>query len=152
MNDIGYNQVGGVMLLVLMLMIVFIVIASATLRYVIRQSHETIDQEQEEQAFNAADSGVAYVYWLLDPAGGQKVPADIAETTRAVYDDSDAEIGTFTINDIITNTDEIEFTSTGRDTELTERCQVIKVRLRQPVDNERYILTDWDHLVGYPCS
>ncbi|HBE90741.1 MAG: hypothetical protein A3E37_02085 [Candidatus Andersenbacteria bacterium RIFCSPHIGHO2_12_FULL_46_9] len=152
MNNSKNNQAGGVMLLVLIIMIIFIVIASATLRYVIRQSHETIDQEQEEQAFNAADSGVSYVYWLLDPAGGQKVVTDIQAVTKTVYDDLDAAIGTFTIDDIVTDTNEIEFTSTGRDIALPDRCQVIQVRLRQVEANERHVLTDWDNLVGYPCS
>ena len=142
------------MLLVLMLLIVFIVMMSAILRYVIRQSHETIDQEQEEQAFNAADSGVSYVYWLLDPAGGQNGMVDIGEITQTVRDEEDRAIGTFTIGDINvdTSTNKITFSSTGRDINLPDRCQVIQVTMRPQAVDEPFIITDWDHQVGYPCS
>jgi len=140
------------MLLVLMMLILFIAIMSATLQYVIRQSHETVDQEQEEQAFNVADSGVSYVQWMLDPTGGQKLPADIVVMTQMVHDDLGQEIGTFTIDDLWADTNEIIFTSTGRDVELTDRCQVIRVGMKQLEADEQYVLTEWDHLVGYPCS
>lgn len=142
------------MLLILMLMIVFIVIVSATLRYVVRQSHETVDQEQEEQAFNIADSGVSYVLWLLNPEpdGMAKLPGDIVTITQTVRDEADNEIGNFTIDNIVADTSEIKFTSTGKDKVLTDRCQVINVELKQLVADEPYIVTGWDHLVGYPCT
>lgn len=146
-------QTGGIMLLVLMLLIVSITIMSATLRYVIRQSHETVDQEQEEQAFNIADSGVSYVLWLLDPGltGGQNQPADIGVINQAVYDNLGNQIGVFTIDNVVAGTGEISFGSIGRDLTLVDRCQVVKVELRQVEVGGQFILTDWDHQVGYPC-
>lgn len=146
-------QTGGIMLLVLMLLIVFITIMSATLRYVIRQSHETVDQEQEEQAFNIADSGVSYVLWLLDPGptGGQIQPTSVGVINQAVYDNIGNQIGVFTIDNIVAGTGEIAFSSIGRDLVLVDRCQVIEVELRQVESGGQFIVTDWDHQVGYPC-
>jgi hypothetical protein len=146
------DQAGGIMLLVLVLLIVSIAIMSAMLRYVSRQSHETVDQEQEEQAFNAADSGVSYVLWLLDPDGGGEVPTSVSTMSRVVYDDLGEPIGTFTIDDIVADTGVITFTSTGRHIALTNRCQAIVVELKQREAGAQYIATNWDHQVGYPCS
>jgi len=162
----GGDQRGGVMLLVLVLLIVFIVMMSATLRYVIRQSHETVDQEQEEQAFNAADAGISYALWLLNPnlhdpdinpfdiRQMAQNPHDTVVTNHPVQDDNGMLIGTFTFDDLNSvqpGHNYMNFRSIGQDAVLTDRCQAIRATLREVVSGEPYVVVSWDHQVGYPC-
>lgn len=155
----GAVDQGGVLLLVVMLMIVFIAMMTYTLRFVVRQSHETINQEQEEQAFWAADSGVSYALWLLD--GGNKVPGDFTTplpsftaliTDHAVTDDLGQQIGSFSLVDIVEVDSTLQLRSIGKDVNLSNRCQSIEVGLRQLQPGEPYVVTQWNHQVGYPCT
>lgn len=144
------------MLLVLMIMIVFIAMTTFTLRYVVRQAHETVNQEQEEQAFWAADSGVSYTTWLLAPSGGGYTPDQISGlgtiSNHAVRDDLNQQIGSFSLVDIVSGTGIIELRSIGKDITLTNRCQSIAVQLRQLELGEPYVVTKWNHQVGYLCT
>ena len=149
---------GGVLLIVMVMMIVFVTMAAYALRFVVRQSHETINQEQEEQAFWIADSGVSYVAWLLDPSGGNKAPGDIlglpSITNHVVTDDLGQTIGSFSLVDIVTvaGTNSIQLRSIGKDQVLTDRCQSIAVELRQLEVGGSYVVTQWNHQVGFLCT
>jgi len=141
------------MLLVLIIMIVFVVMMTYTLRFIVRQSHETINQTQEEQAFGVADSGVSYAYWLLDPAGGNYIPATFpAIIDHVVTDDLGQQIGTFSFVDVATGTGFVQLRSIGKDASLVDKCQSIAIELRQLQAGEPYMITQWNHQVGSLCT
>jgi hypothetical protein len=149
------TEQGGVLLLVMVIMIVFIAMTTYTLRFVVRQSHETVNQEQEEQAFGAADSGVSYTLWLLNPSGGNYDTGDIAAlsaiTDHPVTDNLGRQIGTFSLVDIVAGTRFLQLRSVGKDAVLSNKCQTIFVKLRQLELGEPYVVTQWDHQVGVSC-
>ena len=62
-----HTERGGITLLTLMMLVLFIIIFGASSRWIARQSRGTVEQEQEEQAFGLADTGINYTSWLLLP-------------------------------------------------------------------------------------
>jgi len=154
---------GSITLYVLIMMIVFVIITSATIQFVSRQSHQTTDQEQEEQAFALADAGVQYVLWLLTlanpgpPIAGYS-PADLtsneditAQLTNHVITDADGvAIGKYSVNVVVEDTSTVHVKSIGRSTGRSDLCQVINATYKKPI-NDNFRLTAWDHEVGYNC-
>ena len=151
---VGTEQ-GGVLILVLVLMIVFIVIATYSLRFIVRQSHEIINQENEEQAFWAADSGVSYAAWLLAPGGGNISPNQIVNadgiTDHIITDDLGRMVGMFDLVDIVSGDQTIELRSVGFGTAAINSCQTIAAELRQLRAGDPYVITQWNHEVGEGC-
>lgn len=155
---------GGVTILVLVMLLVFVIIFGSLIRYIARQSNLTVNQGQEEQSFGLADTGVQYVLWLLGPNpnptgsnGGGQTPQDIctADLSDLLQDhevtDGSQGIGLFTIEPLTADATSIRIRSTGRDANRPDICQVVEADIRQAPDN-LYHVVSWNHLLGYPCG
>lgn len=147
---------GSITLIVLLMLIVFVLIFTASIQFIARQSRELTDQEQEEQAFGLADSGVQYTLWLLSPNGGNRTPTDLQSnppatlTDHAVHDADGSALGTFTVTLTSADSGSLALTSTGYDAVKTNRCQTITARLQRSTTGQ-YKITQWDNHVGYAC-
>lgn len=148
---------GGILLIVLIIMIVFIAMVTFTLSYINRQSHVIAEQKQEERIFSIAESGISFVAWLLDSGGGNYQPEDISALSsiidHPIKDKNDNTIGFFTIRDITAdnNIHTIQFTSYGVPVNATDKCQSIEAELYQREPGSPYKTTKWDHQTNLEC-
>ncbi|MEX1997961.1 MAG: PilX N-terminal domain-containing pilus assembly protein [Candidatus Andersenbacteria bacterium] len=156
---------GSIMLLVLILLVVFVIIMTASVRFIARQSTQTANQEQEEQAFEIADAGINYTLWLLDSEGGNFTPEQLeagpdgggpptADTeNHLIHNDQSELIGRFSLDfsDADNVAGVLTVRATGKDEIKPDLCQVIEAKVQKDANGE-YRLYRWDHLVGYPCS
>lgn len=156
-NPFSRLDKGGVTILVLSLAIVFSIIAATSAQLVTRQNRETIDQEQEEQAFGLADAGVYYTQWLLDPNGAALSVDDLlnnppSETTNhAITTNGGETIGTFTITFLAgADNDFIDISVEGKDFGV-DICQDVMATLTR-FDTEEFLITDWEHDSPRECS
>lgn len=151
------KQQGSVLLLVVLMLLVFAIIAGASIRFIARQSNQTVQQEQEEQAFEIADAGANYVLWLLSASGGNKSPLSLVASpppsTRdhAIANQAGQSIGKFDLFFGPACPDSLSFRSVGYDQIKTNLCQVVDGTAKL-FSNGEYRLIKWDHLVGYPCN
>lgn len=150
-------QRGGILLLVLLMLLVFMIISVAGLRFIVRQSHQTVLQEQEEQAFAIADAGVSYTMWLLSAAGGNFTPQQLVASpppsarNHSLTNTAGETIGKFDVFYGPACSDYLEFRSIGYDMVKTDLCQVVTGKVQQFTSGE-FKLIKWDHLLGYPCN
>jgi hypothetical protein len=143
---------GSVTLMVLVLLIVFLTILGASIRYIARQSKQTTDQGQQDQAFGLADAGVQYTYWLLNEG---KAPSEISTTpgtTGHTITASGVELGSFTIN-VVAFDDSVgtlSILSVGEDNLRPEFCQAVRANFE--LENDIYRVAEWRHETGYVCE
>lgn len=151
------QQRGGIVLLVLLMLLVFTIIATASLRFIVRQSNQAVLQEQEEQAFGIADAGVNYVLWLLSGTGGNFTPLQLVAAppsstqNHPVTDTASQKVGEFDLYFGPACSDYVEFRSVGYDLLKTNLCQVVDGKA-QLFTNGEYKIVKWNHLVGYQCN
>ncbi len=147
---------GSVMLLVMLMLILFVMIMAASVRFIARQSQQTVLQEQEEQAFEIADAGINYALWLLGEAGGGFTPQEIvanppaSATDHVVRTATGGTVGEFDLVFGPACSEWVQVRSFGYDQIKTELCQVIDAQINRFASGDLRI-TRWDHLVGYPC-
>lgn len=150
-------QRGGILLLVLLMLLILMIISAASVRFIVRQAHQTVLQEQEEQAFAIADAGVNYTVWLLAATGGNFTPQQLVASpppstkNHPVTDATGETIGKFDIFFGPACTDSLEFRSVGYDAGQPTLCQVVNGKVQQFTSGEFKLIT-WDHLLGYPCT
>jgi len=75
---------GGITLLVLVFLIMFVVISSALLRFISLQSHDATNREQRERTFYFAESGAHYFEWILSATGPGKPVSEVIEPVAKV--------------------------------------------------------------------
>lgn len=142
---------GSITLMVLVFLVSCVIIITASLQFLGRQSHQITDQGQTEKAFDLADSGVEYAVWLLQPKGGGFTAESIAQKmpdtaiNHAVTDSSrqGMVLGYFSL--LVTDlpdpdTGEIKITSVGRSVSRLNDCQIIEAVLR-PFQDKGYRAT-----------
>ncbi len=175
-----YSQRGGILLLTLLIMGVFLVImiaGSGLIRYL---SHYTTSQEPTEHAFAAADAGINYGAWLLN--SGMKTPSTLQPITRTITDPTNEPVGIFDLSFTagkVTSTervilaaiglfklsfrppsfsspDRVIITSIGKDYNDQNVCQIIVAIVRESIPGGgpgTYTMTRWDHqLSTTTCS
>lgn len=153
---------GGILIITLVILAVFVVMAMAAAALVNRQFHEVAGQEQEEQAFQIAEAGVDYATWLLDQGlvdFANPQPITDYEVTDHTQDPPEV-LGTFTAT-----FETIQYTppggpavmrvvSVGKDTVLVNRTQTIEAVIQSEVDPsedepedklELWRVIEWDH-------
>lgn len=153
-------QRGGVLVITLVILVVFLVMMVATVGLVNRQFHEIVGQEQEEQAFQISEAGVSYALWLLDnDLVDYKSPQGV--TDYQVIDETKEPkevLGTFDLTFETLSFVEpigpatIKVKSIGEDAVLTKRKQTIEAVIQSDSDPEDpadqlevWRVIEWDH-------
>lgn len=145
------------MLLVLLMLLVFVIISVAAVRFIARQSTQGVLQEQEEQAFGIADAGVNYTLWLLASTGGNFSPPNLvaappaATRNHPVTNHEGQVVGTFDLWFGPACPDSLAFRAVGYDVLKRDLCQVIDASAVRFATGW-YRVTTWNHLAGYPCD
>lgn len=168
---------GGITIMVLVMLVAFVVILSAFLRYIALQSHLTSDKVQEEQAFGFGDAGVNYAVWLLAANGARRTPADLENadpgtdpdlfaatrnhkvcaydkvTKNSTCEQGETEIGEFTLafHYDPPPIDRLTVTSEGKDINKPGECQTVVAVLAKFADGG-YHVVNWDHKPTNVCS
>lgn len=144
-------QAGSITLWVVVMLVIFAVLLTASLQFITRQSHATIIQEQEEQAFAAAEGGVHQTVWLLN--SGAKTLSDLNTTTVAdepVANSNGDVVARFTLGFSGIDARGVTVLSTGRDEGQPRVCQIVQARVTR-VDSGGFSITGWEHLVSTNC-
>jgi hypothetical protein len=153
------RSTGSTTLFVLVLLLVTILILASLANLISRQSNAITDQEQEEQAFGAADAGVEYVKWLLttgvnvtdivtwaNPSSSEHA----AKLQRTLSAGSDA-ISTFDVVQAKDNSSGgLSIRVHGQDSTRLDICQVIDATLCP--SSGGWATTQWQHYVTRNCS
>ncbi|MGH9856910.1 MAG: hypothetical protein ACRD4B_03600 [Acidobacteriota bacterium] len=66
MNQGTKNKEGSILLMMMVIFGMFAVMLAASVAFINRQFHQTVDQEREELAFHMAEAGVQYTLFLLN--------------------------------------------------------------------------------------
>lgn len=154
------TSLGSITLLVLVTLLVFVIIVSASIGFISRQSHEITNKEQEQKSFGVADAGVQFVLWLLSTDGG-KTPLELIDmynndptstTLNRTLTGSDGEhIGSFSlINFRLDGTGNLSFLSIGKDKTGGTLCQTIEA-IVSPSTANGFQLTSWNHRANNQC-
>lgn len=151
----GIRKAGSVTVMVLVLLVVFIIIGSAIMQYIARQSHQTTDATNRARAFGLADAGVTYAQWLLDGEGGDKLPEELLQSPPEGAINHNVEAGGkiaghFSTHFLAAAADTLQLRAVGRDNLRTDLCQVVLADIRQTNDGWKTIT--WDQQAGYPCE
>ena len=143
-----FSQHGSTTLLTLVLLLITILILASLAQLISRQSNTIVNQEQEEQAFGAADAGVEYVKWLLK--AGQS-PSDIA--TNPPQNQVLNTISNFSLpqTHIQTTDTSISFRVEGHDHHNPNVCQIVDATLCQS-NNGAWPAVQWQHYVTPNCN
>lgn len=145
--------------MVLAMLLAFIIIFASSIQWIARQSRATVDQEQEEQAFGLADTGVNYTIWLLTPLprGAGLAPSELlinppaATENHAITGDDGAVLGFFSIDYLTSDADQITLTSVGWDAIRPDICQAVDATLKR-FANGAFRVTSWHHRLKYDCN
>lgn len=130
---------------------VFAIIMAGSAALINRQFNQVVGQEQEEQAFQIAESGVSYALWLMDQglvdfANPQSI-ADYEVKDQTV--DPPEVLGTFdltfqTLSFTPGGPVAIRVVAEGEDLVLKERKQTIEATI-QSDDLDDFRVVEWDH-------
>lgn len=148
MNRNGNFQRGGVALMLLVILGMVAVISGATILFVNRQFTQTVNQEQEEQAFHVAEAGVNVVIFGLN----ESVFTTEGLVQLEVLSGQVAGAGTYTLTFSPVGGSRpgqnIRVLSQGRDT--TGRfCQALEVVVHRTDEaRQQFVVDQWDHLPG----
>jgi len=141
--------------MVLVTLVMFALIMAATTGYIARQSQQTVDQEQEEQAFGLADSGVQYTLWLLDNDGGAQTIGDLIalqSITRELRDENAVVIGTYVAYYSAQVTGNgLRVVAQGKDAQRPDVCQQVEATIAPFADGSHRV-TGWNHHVSTGCD
>lgn len=150
------QQRGSITALVLVMMIVLGVILAASMQFIARQSHQTIVQEQEEQAFAAAEAGVQHVLWLLHAEGGGHTVDTLHSSPPSTLRDHPLTtaggevLAYFTVTTEAPVGGRLKMRSEGRDASLQALCQTIEAEVVQSGANVS--LVSWNHRPTTACG
>jgi hypothetical protein len=143
--------------MVLVMTVLFVGLIIASTAYVNRQSTQSINQEREEVAFSAADAGVQYAWWLIQPGGADIAPDDLrsdppsAATDHEITNSEGSFAGVFSLTFLAGESDELEIVSEGRAQSNSDYCQTIEAKFVETVDGD-YLISEWDHLTKISCE
>ncbi len=151
------GQRGAVMTITLMFLVILLVVVTAWLNFAVRQSHQVVDQEQEEQAFHIAEAGVEYTLFLLN--SGTYAPTGLiseGSLVRAVSDSSGNIIGAAELSFQPGGAGvPLKVSSLGHDLTVERRCQLITAEaadMTGAVGGTRYYVRSWDHELDVECG
>jgi len=148
---------GSMTVMVLVMAVLFVGLLVASTAYINRQSTQSINQEQEEVAFSAADAGVQYAWWLIQPGGAGITPDDLrsnppsSATDHEIINQEGNFAGIFSLTFLGGESDELERLSEGRAQSRAGYCQTIRAKFVQTVDGD-YLISEWDHLTKTSCE
>lgn len=146
-----FDQRGSATLWAVMFLVIFAVLLSASLQFITRQAHTTIVQEQEEQAFAAAEAGLHHVLWLLN-SGTETIPSLSAKTIvhEPVINDAGDVVAHFSLTYSNLQPNGLTVASVGSDAGRVDICQSI-TGIVSAAPAGGYVLTQWDHTVTANC-
>lgn len=139
---------GGVLLLAMLVIGMFLAMMMASTAYINRQFRQTVRQEQEQIAFFAADAGIQYVIFLL--SSGTYTAGELASqdtiTKTVEHPGSGEDIGTFRIEVVSSDADaqRVDFNVVGQDISIPI-CQRLTATVASTASG--FQVTDWDHQV-----
>lgn len=152
----GRKQAGTILLMVLILTAMVIAFLVSGVLLSGRQYNATVEQEQEEQSFHAAEAGIHYVLFLLNNDFSTENEFTLVEKgfwpRQTVYQqDTNMELGTYDLlfaplpNSIPNQGKGFTVYSLGRDLR-GKRCQLIRAEMQRVSTLEVvYGITIWDH-------
>lgn len=145
------RQAGSVTLWVVGVLVLFAVLLSASLQFITRQSHATIIQEQEEQAFAAAEGGIHHALWLLN-SGSQTIASlpGIVVDREPLTNSTGEVVARFSLRFEAPASDRVTVTATGSDEVQPDICQIIRAQIG-PAASGGYAIADWEHLIEADC-
>jgi len=133
-----------VMMLVFLSLVLIMMIAGA--RFIALRYHQAANQNQREQAYDAAESGVYYAVWLVNAAG--VAPAQLTPITNYQITDSLTHkvVGNFNLSFTTStqgNKTTVTVTSTGQNTATLPIQQKIIASL-ESTSGSLYKVIKWD--------
>lgn len=147
----GRGHRGSTTLWVVVFLVIFAVLLAASLQFITRQSHATIVQEQEEQAFAAAEAGLHHTLWLLN--SGTATVASLSSTTivnEPVTNSAGEVVARFSLTFSDVQPTSLTVTALGLDAVRADICQsVTGVISAAPAGG--YVLSRWDHTITASC-
>jgi len=138
--------------MMLMVFGLLLVMLGGSIAFISRQFRDTVNQEQGEQAFYAAEAGVQYTLFLLN-SGVYSISqlVELGSLEHNVNDDqTDSRVGIATIQFYAgSETDTMRVISFGSDN-AGKYCQAIIVDIRrgQVGNAQPFIITAWDHYLS----
>lgn len=135
----------------LVILSVFMIMMAAAAGLINRQFNQVVGQEQEEQAFQIAESGVSYALWLMDEElvdfNSPQGITDYEVQDQTV--DPPEVLGTFdltfqTLSFTPGQSVAIRVVAEGEDLVLTTRKQTIEATI-QSDDLDNFRVIEWDH-------
>ncbi len=147
-----WYQRGSTTLWVVVFLVIFAVLLTASLQFVTRQSHATIVQEQEEQAFAAAEAGLHHVLWLLN-SGTETITSLPGKTIvdEPMTNKEGEVVARFSITFSNATPQGIVVTAVGSDAVRADICQSINADIAATPAGG-YIFTRWDHILSPVCA
>lgn len=144
------KEAGAITLWVVVFLVIFAVMLMASLQYVTRQSHATIIQEQEEQAFAAAEAGIHQALWLLN--SGAQTSLSLVTTTvdQEVKNSAGDVLARYNLTFSDERDDHIRVESLGRDAAVSSVCQVVRADIDK-VSAGGFVISSWEHAVSGSC-
>lgn len=149
--DMKRFQVGSVTLWVVVFLVIFAILLMASLQFANRQSHATIVQEQEEQAFAAAEGGVHQALWLLNSGTETTTSLEALVVAEDVSNSAGEVVARYSLSFSDVTADQIRVESMGRDAEVPQVCQVIAALLRR-AGSGGFVIETWEHSVSADCA
>lgn len=147
-----YYVRGSTTLWVVVFLVIFSVLLTASLQFINRQSHATIVQEQEDQAFAAAEAGIHHVLWLLN-SGTQTISSLTRETivNEPITNSTDEIVARFSITFSEVTASSVSVTSVGSDATRLDVCQSITADI-QTTSAGGFVVSRWDNAVTPVCA
>lgn len=141
-------QRGGVALMLLVILGMVAVISGATILFVNRQFTQTVNQEQEEQAFHVAEAGVNVIIFGLNESVFTTEGLVQLETLMGEVTGSGSYTLTFSpVNGSLPGQN-VRVLSHGRDT-TGKFCQALEVVIHRTDEaRQQFVVDQWDHLSG----
>lgn len=143
-------EAGAITLWVVVFLVIFAIMLMASLQYVTRQSHETIIQEQEEQAFAAAEAGLHQALWLLNSGGQTPLNLAATEVDEEVTNSTGEVLARYKLKFSDERDDHIRVESFGRDAAVPSVCQVVRADIDK-VAAGGFVISSWEHAVSGAC-
>jgi Tfp pilus assembly protein PilX len=141
------RQVGGILVLVLVMSLIFVVLMVGAASLVGNQQRQLVNQEEIEQSFQLAEAGVRYMMWLVNEAGVAPASLESAPVVRTIQDASGQDVGTFELTVTVaqaSGTRTVTVTSVGKDAVRPDLKQTI-IAILSSTDNQTYSLLSWNH-------
>jgi hypothetical protein len=140
---------GGVLVMTLVFVVMFLVIFISLSGMVSRSYHETVLQAQDELAFQVAEAGLNYARWRL-----AHDPDNFASEVRTVTDQHAGDLGTYelTFEAPVAGSTVVSITSVGTTAGQPTRQFTVKARYGQPSLARFSSVTNGDVWYGGPIS